>query len=184
MAGVVKEPSYSKAINYSIYYEHYGNNLSETFYQPEILVGKTCFYNYSISNSINGENDNSCLENCKVCYYNICLKCINNIFDNITNKCQLNVQQEGYYYDENLKYYKKCYESCKTCSKGPIYMMNNNNYDIEEMNCNQCPQDFYKLENTNNCYDKNNPPKYHFFNIEGFSKCYETCMTCSGYKKN
>ena len=52
------------------------------------------------------------------------------------------------------------------------------------MNCEQCPKDFYKFENTN-CYDKNNPPKYYFFNNEGFfSKCYERCMTCSGFKKN
>ena len=53
------------------------------------------------------------------------------------------------------------------------------------MNCIQCPQDFYKIDNTNNCYHKYNPPKKHFFNNGGFfSKCYESCMTCSQYKKN
>ena len=181
IAGVVKEPLYSEAINYSIYNEHYGNALPETFYQLEILIGKTCFYNYSIPNKIITEND--CPENCKLCYYNICFNCKNDyILENSTKSCQLNISKEGYYYDENLKYYKKCYESCKTCSKGPKYLIDKS--DIEEMNCNKCPQDFYKLENTNNCYNKNNPPKYHFFNIEGFSKCYETCLTCNGYKIN
>ena len=92
------------------------------------------------------------------------------------------VPREGYYYDENFKYYRKCSKSCKTCSKGPKYSFDNS--DIEEMNCIQCPQDFYKLDNTNNCYHKDNPPKKYFFKNEGiFSKCYESCMTCIQYKK-
>ena len=183
MAGVVKEALYFQAINYSIYKQTYGNAFAETFYHPEVFIGKTCFYNYTIPNKINGRN--VCKDNCKVCYYKLCLKCINNyILDNNTNICRLTIPKEGYYYDENEKYYKKCYESCKTCLKGPKYITNNNNSDIEEMNCVQCNKDFYKLDNTNNCYHKNNPPKYYFFNNEGFSKCYERCMTCSQYKKN
>ena len=87
IAGIVREPLYSKAIKYAIYHENYGNILPEAFYQPETLIGKTCFYNYSISNNIIGKNNNSCEENCKLCYYNICLKCKNNyILENINNK--------------------------------------------------------------------------------------------------
>jgi len=69
LGGFVKESLYLKAINYTIYNEYYGNSLPEEFYKHEILIGKVCFYNYSILYNINGKNDISCKENCKVCFY-------------------------------------------------------------------------------------------------------------------
>ena len=122
MAGVVREPEFSKALEYTIYNESYGNIPFESYYKQSNFVGKTIFYNFSISNSLNGENNSTCKENCKVCYNNICIKCLNYYnLNNENNICQLTIPKEGYYYNESLNIYEKCYPSCKSCSKGAIY---------------------------------------------------------------
>ena len=184
MAGVVQEPEFSKALEYTIYNESFGSIPFDKYYKQNIFVGKTIFYNFSISNNLNGENNSTCTENCKVCYNNICLKCLNYYnLNNETNICELTIPKEGYYYNESLKIYEKCYPSCKSCSKGPIY---NNELKTGNMFCDECAQDYYELESTKNCYTKDNPPLHYFFNDlkNDFSKCYDNCQTCSQYKKN
>ena len=188
MAGVVIEPLYSKLINFTIHTEFYGKAPPEYFYQQRILIGKTSFYNFTIPNSIKGNNIDSCTPNCKICNNNICLKCIDNFIliedTNDTYTCQTNFIKEGYYYDERYMVYKKCHDSCKTCSNGPIYYIDI--LEIEDTNCNECIQDYYKIENTNNCVNKDKVPLAYYLDINKkyFFKCYENCMTCKSYKKN
>ena len=48
--------------------------------------------------------------------------------------------------------YKKCHESCKSCSDGPKFYRDR--LEIEDTNCIECIENYYKLENTNNCVNK------------------------------
>ena len=185
IAGVVKEPLYSESIKYTIHTEFYGKASPESYHISRILIGKSSFYNFTISNNIIGSNDGSCKLNCKICYNNICIKCFDNyLLIEDTNICQLNIPNKGYYYDSKSFLYKKCHESCKTCSNGPIYFYDR--LEIEDTNCDECIENYYKLENTNNCVNKNNHPIAYYLDINKglFFKCYEKCMTCSSKKKN
>ena len=76
------------------------------------------------------------------------------------------------------------HDSCKTCSNGPIYYIDI--LEIEDTNCNECIQGYYKMENTNNCINKDTIPLAYYLDINKgyFLKCYEKCMTCKTYKKN
>ena len=185
MAGITKEKSYSKALNYTFHYEYYGNVSYESFYNSKILVGRSSFYNFTITNIIHGNNDNSCTLNCKICYKKICVKCLDNyILIEDTNKCQIDIPNQGYYYDSNSKIYKKCHEYCKSCLSGPKYY--DDLLEIEDTNCNECIDNYYKIENTNNCLAKDNPPLTYYFdnNKNLFCKCFENCKTCSQNKIN
>ena len=184
-AGIVKEPVYSDIPQYAIGIEFYGNSSPESSYIPRVLHGRTSFYNFTINNTINGNTDNSCQQNCKICYNNICLRCINNyiLFED-SNTCQINIPKDGYYYDKNSNIYKKCDKACKTCISGPIYY--SDILEIEDTNCIECIDNYYKLIDTNNCVNKNNPPLAYYLDINKglFLNCYETCKTCNQYKKN
>ena len=184
-AGVVKEPSYLEFNNYPIFIENYGDKDQESFYSPRILIGKTCFYNFTIKNSLSGENTNSCAENCKVCYKGICIKCIDNyILIEDSNICTNNIQNDNFYIDAKNNLLRKCHESCLSCSDGPIYSINSLN--IENTNCDICIENYYKIINTNNCIHKDNAPIGYYLDIDKglFLNCYEKCLTCSNYKLN
>ena len=181
IAGVIKEKSYSDSINYTIHYENYGNSSYELFYKPKINIGKTSFYNFTISNRPNINYENSCSENCKICYNNnICIKCRDNykLIIGSSNNCQTTISNNNYYFDIKSNAYKKCNENCKTCLSGAQY---NDNLEIEDSNCNECKDNYFKMENTNNCVDKDNPPIRYVFDIDKnlFIKCHENCKTCS-----
>ena len=53
IAGVVKEKIYSDSIKYTIHTEYYGDSSYELFYQPEIKIGKTSYFNFTIRNTPN-----------------------------------------------------------------------------------------------------------------------------------
>ena len=186
MAGVVQEPLYEEFNKYPEFTEYYGSKTQETFYKQRILIGKTSFYNFTIPSTLTGINDGTCKTYCKVCYNTICVKCLENyILKENPNSCvPINSIIEGFYYDDNSKTYKKCCESCKTCSKGPTYY--NERLDIEDSNCDSCIINFYFVINTKNCVHKDNPPiSYYFDENQGlFLHCYENCMTCNKYKTN
>ena len=184
LAGIVKEPSYSELNKYPIFTENYGDKDQESFYSPRILTGKTCFYNFTIKNSLSGENINSCGEYCKVCYKNKCIKCIDNyILMEDSNTCH-NKQINNYFLDTKNNLLRKCHESCLLCSNGPIYSINS--LDIEDTNCEVCIDNYYKIINTNNCIHKDNTPIGYYLDTDKnlFLSCYEKCLTCSKYKQN
>ena len=185
-AGIIQEPIYSVLNKYPIYSETIGKQEQELFYKQKILIGKTCFYNFSLSNNIIGINENKCSINCKICYNNICIKCLNNYsLVEGTNNCKsVNIKIEGFYLDEESMTFKKCHESCKICSNGPIY--DNYTLEISDSNCDICIDNYYKIVNTNNCICKNDIPLGYYFdkNSDLFFNCYKNCMTCTGYKSS
>ena len=184
-AGVVKEKLYTELLKFSIYNKYYGITPPDSLYSPTILIGRTCFYNFTIRNQLTGNNINSCKENCKFCYNDICIKCIDDYFlIEENNSCQKKAPDNNYYYNPNSDSYKKCHQYCKSCFNGPIYF--NNTLEIEDTNCNECKEDYYKLVDTNNCVNKNNIPISYYLDLNKgyFFKCYEKCKTCKEYKLN
>ena len=187
IAGIAREKIFSDANNYIINSKYYGNSSPESFYKQKIYLGRTSFLNFTIPNLINGVNSGTCKDNCKVCYNSICIKCITNYAlyaDDNSNTCQENIIEEGYYYNENPSSYRKCQENCKTCLGGPIYF--DNSLDIKDTNCDKCIDNYYKIENTNNCIDKDNIPETYYFNSSNniIGKCFENCKTCAGNQVN
>ena len=111
----------------------------------------------------------------------MCVKCNDNykLYIGNPNICEETNINDNYYYNEDSNVYKKCHENCKTCLNGPIYY--NNKLEIEDTNCVECIDNYFKLENTNNCVNKDNPPERYFFDNERnlFIKCHDNCKTCS-----
>ena len=185
MAGVVQEPTYEEFNKYPEDLEYYGSKSQEIFYFQRVLTGKTSFYNFTISLTLNGDNDGSCKSYCKVCYNNFCIKCLDNyILKEDTDSCLLETSIDGYYFDPNSFTFRKCYESCKTCSGGPIFY--NERLDVEDSNCEICNPNYYKVINTNNCLYKDASPIAYYLdlNLGLFANCYENCMTCNQNKIN
>ena len=185
IAGIVIEKTFSESLDYTIHYEYYGKNSFESFYKQKYLLGRTSFYNFTIPNNINGINDDSCIENCKVCYNSICIKCKTNykLIDDL-NYCKKEILGKNYYYDKISHVFKKCHDYCETCSNGPIYYIDI--LGVEDTNCDKCIEEYYKVENTNNCRHKNEELIGYYLNMkeELFKKCYKNCLTCTQIKVN
>ena len=104
---------------------------------------------------------NICVEHCnesefKYEYNNYCLEeCPNKTFP-IYNKFEcLNTIPEGYYFDTNDLFYKKCFDSCKTCFEGSNGINNN---------CIDCKENYTFINESNyssNCYE--NCTFYYYF---------------------
>ena len=62
------------------------------------------------------------------------------------------------------------YDNCKTC---------NDSYKEGDMNCISCKDDFYKLNETNNCYNKTLLNESFYFKDDMFYPCDDNCLTCS-----
>ena len=100
-----------------------------------------------------------------------CLTCDNaNEFYLIenTNNCKNGVSP-GEYLDENIL--KKCHKNCLTCNEGSS--------DDKDMKCLSCDNanEFYLIENTNNCKNGVSPGEYLDENI--LKKCHKNCLTCN-----
>ena len=118
------------------------------------------------------------LDKCLICSQealnkNLCNKCNTNYYpkenDDLNSSEYFNCYQEpeGYYLDNSL--YKKCFYTCKTCSKEGNSLIHN---------CNQCNDNFsliIKKENFYNCYD--NCIYYHYFDNENIFHCTKN-FTC------
>ena len=107
---------------------------------------------------------NTCVENCnqsqyKYEYDNYCYDiCPNNTYISNDNEYLfLDKKEEGnYYYDENKRVFKECYNTCKKCEEGGNKINNN---------CIECKNDFIFLNYSNyanNCYEK--CQYYYYFN--------------------
>jgi len=179
-AGIVEEQTYNEDEKFTLYREFYGNESYENYYFQNIYIGRTSFYNFTINNDLNGLNVKSCCEHCKVCYSGKCIHCEDNYYLILDkNKCEKEFNEFGYYYDSDNSVYKNCHRFCKSCNKGPKYYVDL--LEIEDTNCIECIDNYYKLENTNNCVSKDDPPLYHYFNKteNKFLKCSENCLTCN-----
>jgi hypothetical protein len=58
--------------------------------------------------------------------------------------------------------------------------------EIEDTNCIECIDGYYKIENTTNCININNIPETYFYNPNRqlISKCFENCRTCNQSQLN
>ena len=110
-----------------------------------------------------------------------CDKCIMNYYFeyNTKNCCDNSILERGYYFDyftiseDELPTYKKCYKRCKTC---------NNTFIENDMNCILCIDEFYKINGTNNCYNKSFKEEGYYLKNNIFYPCEENCKTCTDSK--
>ena len=123
-----------------------------------------CFNNSLLNEGFYFKDDlfYQCDENCLTCsdgkdeISNNCLSCDSEyrglyLLED-KNNCEYS-NFSGYYFQEDSKILKKCYNSCKTC-KGPYEFDSYTN--IENHNCIDCADNYYKLKDgsfPNNCYD-------------------------------
>ena len=85
-------------------------------------------------------------------------------------------EPEGYYFNNETKEYKQCYNSCKTCDKEG----NNTNH-----NCKICKEGFnleIHYENYKNCYERCEY-YYYFDEINNISKCTKKLEFPAEYNK-
>ena len=71
-----------------------------------------------------------------------------------------------------LIYSIECYNSCLNCTD----LGDENNHK-----CNECLNNYYFLENTNNCYSLNNISKNYFLFQNKLYKCNSRCENCSNF---
>ena len=109
--------------------------------------------------------DNKCVQYCneseyKFEYKKFCYeKCPDKTYPINNEFLCLDQKPEGYYLDYNSSSYKKCYETCKNCSKGGDEIYNN---------CIECKSQYIHL----------NGSKYSFLyelNIDNYKNCYLKC---------
>ena len=186
--GVIK--NCSKTCDSCILEETNCINCSTNYYKTEYSNNKCLFERDIPHNYYKNKTDNiyyECHSNCYNCTdgYNYtsdnmnCISCINNyyyIFEEENKNCyNMSLIEQGYYLDiyniSNEPIYKKCYENCKTC---------NNSYSEDgDMNCILCKDDYYKLNGTNNCYNKTSLNEGFYFKNNMFYHCNKNCLTCS-----
>ena len=135
-----------------------------------------------------------CHQNCQTCERTLshladtsdmgCITCLNTYFlVDQTNNCF-----DNSFLDENIDYYfssedgkfHKCYDSCKRCSTGGT---------DENHNCDECKDNYYYEESTNNCFDMSYTNQGFYFDnftnnldlneLPVFKRCYSSCQTCT-----
>ena len=81
---------------------------------------------------------------------------------------------DGYFFNEENKVFKPCYDSCKSC------------YGIgtrDASNCRECNTDYYPLEDdSKRCYKSDEDVNFYYYNSTNtqFEQCHEGCLLCSG----
>ena len=68
-----------------------------------------------------------------------------------------------------------CYDNCETCSEPST--------DKNDQKCIECKENFYKIYETNNCFDKIDG-YYLDKDKKVFMPCYEQCLTCDNSGNN
>ena len=191
-----KMKKYTKSIHFFKAGDYFDDEITDEYsecYQPLTYIGKSSFFNYSIEscyktclecNNILGDSTYHHCTNCnEKFYYNHnnrkkCLESCDNsngyyLLEN-TKTCINEKPSINYYLDEEseIKVFKKCYNNCLSCSKGPNLIDNN-------MNCDSCDEinGFFFIENTKNC--TNIKPYKYYLDQNLFKKCYFKCETCS-----
>lgn len=137
---------------------------------------KPCYANCSTCTGDGTASNNECLT-CKSAYYPL--------VDNIKNCFGTN--PDGYFLDINIQKYNKCFTTCNACTSSGT---------ISNHNCYTCKLNYFKIENTNNCFISTDIiPKYYFSSADNlFKSCPSNCDSCTnssicstcntGYTKN
>ena len=160
------EDSVTNCILESLIPENYYKNNDNNIYYKCYKNCLKCERNLDFEASINNMGCETCIEN----YYlvNGTSNCYNISFLDNNND----------YYRNGDKFYK-CYKNCKKCSEGGIET---------SQNCEECLDDYYYAENTNNCYDFSITEKGYYFDnfttnleVPKFKKCFDNCKSCSNH---
>jgi hypothetical protein len=152
-------------------------------YFPKIDNMTSCFRDAIPGYSFDGTVYQKCYPLCQSCNGyptepNIDMLCNSNSciagyypkIDNTTSCFQDDLS--GYYFDIASKTYMLCYPSCFTCSAGN---------DDQDHNCTKCNDGFYPLvDKSTSCFKSDFLPNGYYFDNSMFSKCYNSCKTCSG----
>ena len=108
-----------------------------------------------------------------------CIECSEGYFkteDSNTNCILENLIPENYFKNANDNIYYRCYINCKKC-RNFFDDVNNN------MNCDECIENYYFLYNTKNCYSmdfiQDNNDYYFSSDDSKFHKCYSSCSKCN-----
>ena len=143
---------------------------------------------YYISNNETGllrKKNVTCHPNCKSCNREFnptinemnCLECIDDYFFIYgKNNCYDStiLQDNKYYFNTTDSKFHKCYNTCLECL--------NSEPDAENHFCLNCINEYYFLDNTNNCYSTNLIELGYYLESYIFKKCHISCKTCSnGY---
>ena len=113
---------------------------------------------------------------CNVCFNDVyCSTCKNNFqLDEIKHIC-FNKKTNTDTNNENTNENIECHENCFSCSLP---------FTNENMNCISCKENFYRLNGTNDCFDKTLLDDGFYLKNDIFYPCDDNCMTCSDEKNN
>ena len=121
----------------------------------------------------------ACPSNCEDCNapdsaHTNCLSCKNNFYLTEDTKACYAKDVERYYFDSTNQILKPCHKNCLKCYGEPVSETN--------MSCYKCPENFYKVESYDLCYDY--IPNNYYLDGNILRKCYESCMNCLGPKNS
>ena len=152
------------------------------------------------SNTKTYEKENKCLDECDENLFEYNNECYDDCPDGTfralqTRKVCLNTVPENYYYDNNDKIYKECYNSCKKCIQAGNEEEHNcdvciNNYIflndalVPSKNCYLQCDHYYYFDNTAQyaCTSSNKCPSLYKNLIESKKKCIDDCKKDNKYK--
>ena len=117
-----------------------------------------------------------CHDNCETCFSygddinNNCTTCNENFlfFEDTSNCISKDLNNNEYTIIDNKLY--KCYDNCLSCFEKSL--------SINDQKCIQCKPNYYKVVNTNNCFDISYTNNGYYLKNNIFYKCYPNCMLC------
>ena len=171
-----------------------GNNLTFIFYNYKTINNMEIKHHISIDETYASENSiylliKSCYHSCKNCSeeipddtHHFCLACNEeedyypffspDSLNNCYNKKDMDSKKIPYYLEQVQKIFYSCHENCYNCAAGFNSLTDN-------MNCILCKDSFYKLNGTNNCYNRTLLNESYYFKDNMFFHCDDNCLTCS-----
>lgn len=118
----------------------------------------------------------SCIDGCKKCKSLIsCEECEEGYYITEDKTNCYNSLIDFYYINGNTL--KKCYQNCFKCNSSEINNVQNElNKSISiNMNCITCKDNYYQLNETNNCYDTSFENEGYYLKDKIYYPCDESC---------
>ena len=192
-AGIVKEPEFQIANNFSTKVEYYPTTSStpeQYLNEQKTLIGKEFKFNFSIEEKIAGKK---CYDNCETCVRpsndineQDCIKCKNGFyFKDDTKNCFDKIEYQ-YYFNKQTNTFSPCYRDCYTCDTKEINSTHMNCLTCHKLykfyqkstNCLKCPKYVNYLQT--GCIDTIPEGYYLSDEIYGtIEKCHRLCKTCN-----
>jgi hypothetical protein len=124
-----------------------------------------------------------CYKSCETCSADgtkdnhNCTKCAQDYFARADNDklCYSPKDNDlpNWFFDEDSKVFKQCYQACKTCSKSGT---------ADAPNCDKCADGYSPTsEDKTMCHKNSDPLSGYFYDTKtsAFEKCFETCTECT-----